>query len=139
MEQVNNYNLATRYPAMHHSRYTSKQVSAKHKEITRRNMLNMEITPDVMVNLISVITTVLFTVTMGLSIFFFRKKERKTATSLLKVAAFILAIKFVIKFSAKYLETVLNDDLLRTLVLAIIVIVMLGILLFSLRKHIGEE
>lgn len=46
MEQVNNYNLATRYPAMHHSRYTSKQVSTKHKEITRRNMLNIEMYKD---------------------------------------------------------------------------------------------
>lgn len=102
-------------------------------------IMNIEIAPDVMVNLVSVITTVLFTVMMGFSIFFFRKKERKTATFLLKVATFIFVIKFVIKFSAKFLETVLNDDLLRTLVLAIIVIVMLGILLFSLRKHIGEE
>lgn len=101
--------------------------------------MNIEIAPDVMVNLVSVITTVLFTVMMGFSIFFFRKKERKTATFLLKVATFIFVIKFVIKFSAKFLETVLNDDLLRTLVLAIIVIVMLGILLFSLRKHVGEE
>ena len=31
---------------MHHSRYTSKQVSTKHKEITRRNMLNIEMYKD---------------------------------------------------------------------------------------------
>ena len=42
----------------------------------------IEITPDVIVNLVSVITTVFFVIMMGFSIFFFIKKEQKTATYL---------------------------------------------------------
>lgn len=105
----------------------------------RRYPMNSEITPDVMVNLVSVITTVGFIVMMGFSIFFFRKKERKTATYLFKGAAILFVINFLIKFFASFLETVMSDGLLRTLVLAIVVIVMLGILLFFLRKYADEE
>lgn len=99
----------------------------------------IEITPDVIVNLVSVITTVFFVIMMGFSIFFFIKKERKTATYLFKGATILFVINFLIKFFAGFLETVMSDGLLRTLVLAIVVIVMLEILLFFLRKYADEE
>ena len=99
----------------------------------------IEITPDVIVNLVSVIATVGFIVMMGFSIFFFRKKERKTATYLFKGATILFVINFLIKFFASFLETVMSDGLLRTLVLAIVVTVMLEILLFFLRKYGDEE
>lgn len=101
--------------------------------------MNIEITPDVIVNLVSVITTVLFVIMMGFSIFFFRKKERKTAVYLLVGAAILFVINFFDKVFCNFLETVMSDGLLRTLVLAIVVIVMLGILLFFFRKYANEE
>lgn len=99
----------------------------------------IEITPDVIVNLVSVITTVFFVIMMGFSIFFFIKKEWKTATYLFKGATILFVINFLIKFFASFLETVMSDGLLRTLVLAIVVTVMLEILLFFLRKYADEE
>ena len=99
----------------------------------------IEITPDVIVNLVSVITTVLFVIMMGFSIFFFRKKERKTATCLLKSAVILFGINFFDKVFCNFLETVMSDGLLRILVLAIVVIAVLGILLSFLRKYSNEE
>lgn len=99
----------------------------------------IEITPDVIVNLVSVITTVLFVIMMGFSIFFFRKRELKAATCLLKGAVILFVINFFDKAFCNFLETVMSDDLLRTLVLAIVVIAVLGILLFFFRKYANEE
>lgn len=48
----------------------------------------IEITPDVIVNLVSVITTVFFVIMMGFSIFFFIKKSERQQLICLRALRF---------------------------------------------------
>ena len=94
--------------------------------------------PDIIVNLVLVITIVLSIFAMWFSIYFYLRKDRKTAFSLLKVLGFLFIIAFSTKFFAIFLKTITSDALLKTLFLTIFVIALLEIMLFFLRKDADE-